>query len=104
MRNVLAGCFISVLLLIPTSVWAVYPFQVEDTNTQGKGNFLFELDGTYSKLKNGGNTDTDVNGVFTAGTGDHTDVILEVPYRMLDQSPDVDRYEKGLGDVQLKLK
>jgi len=104
MRYALAGCFIGVLMLLPTSVWAVFPFQVEDTNTQGKGNFLFELDGTYSKLRNGDNTATEASGVFTAGTGDHTDVILQVPYLILDQSPDTGQYERGIGDVQLKLK
>jgi Putative MetA-pathway of phenol degradation len=104
MRCAIVGCFIGILMLIPTSVWAVYPFQVEDTNTQGKGNFLFELNGNYEKLKNGDNTATDLSGVFTAGTGDHTDIILEVPYLLLDQSPDVGLYERGVGDVQLKLK
>jgi len=109
MRYLLAGCLIVIGMLTPTIVWAVYPFQVEDTNTQGKGNFLFELDGNYSKLKNNEltNTDgaaTDLNAVFTAGTGDHTDIILMVPYLMLDPSPTMDRYEKGVGDVQLKLK
>jgi hypothetical protein len=104
MRYALAACFIGILMLIPTSVWAVYPFQVEDTNTQGKGNFLFELNGNYEKLKKGDNTATDLSGVFTSGTGDHTDIILEVPYLMLDQSTDLDRYERGVGDVQLKLK
>jgi hypothetical protein len=104
MRNMLAGCILSILLLLPTSVWAVHPFQVEDTDTQGKGNFLFELNGDYTKLKNTSSTITDLSGVFTAGTGNNTDLIVEVPYLLLNRSPVTDRSEKGLGDVQLKLK
>jgi len=104
MRNALAGCIVGILVLLPTVVWAVHPFQVEDTDTQGKGNFLFELNGDYTNLKNTASTTTDLTGVMRAGTGDNTDVILEVPYLLLDQSPVTDRYEKGLGDIQLKLK
>ncbi len=37
------------ILAIPTSVWAIHPFQVEETTTRGKGNFLFELNDDYSK-------------------------------------------------------
>ncbi len=104
MRNAIAGCILGILLLLPTSVWAVHPSQVEDTDTQGKGNFLFELNGDYTKLKNTGSSATDLSGVIRAGTGDNTDVILEVPYLLLDRSPVTDQYEKGVGDVQLKLK
>jgi hypothetical protein len=104
MRNSLAGCILGILLLLPVSAWAVHPFQVEDTDVQGKGNFLWELNGDYTKLKNTGSSSTDLTGVMRAGTGDNTDVIVEVPYLLLDRSPVTDRYEKGVGDVQLKLK
>ncbi len=102
MRNVLAGCVLGILMLAPATVWAVHPFLVEDTNVQGKGNFLFELNGDYTKDNNF--KTTKLAGVFTAGTGDYTDLILEIPYFMLNPSPATDRNEQGLGDVQLKLK
>jgi hypothetical protein len=104
MRNAIAGCILGIFLIAPTSAWAVHPFQVEDTDTQGKGNFKFELNGDYTNLKNTSNTATDVSGVITAGTGNNTDVTLEVPYLLLDQSPVTDRYERGFGDVQLRIK
>jgi hypothetical protein len=45
-----------------------------------------------------------MTGIITAGTGDDTDITLEVPYLMLNPSLATDRNEQGLGDVQLKLK
>ncbi len=102
MRNVLAGCILGMFMLAPTTVWAVHPFVVEDTNVQGKGNVLFELNGDYTKdhtFKT-----TKLTGVFTVGTGDDTDFSLEVPYLMLNPSRTTDQNEQGLGDVQLKLK
>jgi hypothetical protein len=104
MRNSLTGCILGILLLLPVSAWAVHPFQVEDTDVQGKGNFLWELNGDYTKLKNTGSSSTNLTGVMRAGTGDYTDLIVEVPYLLLDRSPVTDRYERGIGDVQLKLK
>ncbi len=102
MRNVLAVCVLVLFMLVPTTVWAVHPFQMEDTEVQGKGNFRFELNGDYTKdesLKT-----TRLSGVFTAGTGDYTDLSLEVPYLMLNPSPVTDKNEEGFGNVQLKLK
>jgi hypothetical protein len=104
MRNVTALFILFLFLLIPASGWAAHPFQVEDTDVQGKGNFLFELNGDDTKPKNTSNTVTDLRGVFHAGTGDDTDVTLEVPYLLLDRSPVTDRFEKGVGDVLLKIK
>ncbi len=102
MHTVITGCIALILMLAPASAWAVHPFVVEDTNTQGSGNFLFELNGDYTKdtvFKT-----TDITGVFRAGMSKHTDLSLEVPYLMLDPSPATDQYERGYGDVQLKMK
>ncbi len=102
MRIVITGWIVLILMLAPASAWAVHPFVVEDTNTQGSGNYLFELNGDYTK-DNIFKT-TDFTGVFTAGMSKHTDLSLEVPYLMLDPSPVTDQYERGFSDVQLKLK
>ncbi len=104
MRNGIAACVFGILLLVPTSVWAVHPFQVENTDTQGTGNYLFELNGDYSRLRIAGMKTTDLRGVITAGTSDNTDVSLEVPYLLLDPSPVTEKYEKGIGDALLKIK
>ncbi|MGE5173074.1 MAG: transporter [Betaproteobacteria bacterium] len=102
MRTVITGCIVFILMLAPASAWAVHPFVVEDTNTQGKGNFLFELNGDYTK-DNMFKT-TNLTGVFRAGMSKNTDLSLEVPYLMLDPSPVTDQYERGYGDVLLKMK
>ncbi len=102
MRKVLAGCVLGILMLAPATVWAVHPFQVENTDVQGKGNILFELNDDYTK-ENSLKT-TKLAGVFTVGTGDDTDLSLEVPYLGLNPSPVTGQNEEGLGDVQLRLK
>ncbi len=102
MRNILAGIVLGILTLMPATVWAVHPFQVENPDVQGSGNILLELNGDYTK-KNSLKT-TNLNGVFTVGTGDYTDLSLEVPYLLLNPSPVTGRNEEGLGDIQLRLK
>ena len=102
MRTVIAGCILCILLMVPTGAWAVHPFEVEDTDTQGKGNYLFELNGDY--LKDNAFRTTNLTGVITAGASQNTDFSLEVPYLMLNPSVTTDRYEGGIGDILLKLK
>jgi hypothetical protein len=74
-----------VLLLAPASAWATHPLIVQDTVTEGKGNFLLEITGDYTK--NNEFKSALLKGIITAGTGDHTDVSLEVPYLMLNPGP-----------------
>jgi hypothetical protein len=90
------------ILVLPTSVWAIHPFEVEETNTQGKGNFLFELNDDYSK-DNSYKT-TRLNGILTVGAGEPVDLAVEVPYLKLDPSPATDALSSGMGDVQIRLK
>src|ERR1700687_5873410 len=49
MFNFIRGCIVCMLMLTPTAVWATHPFVIDDTATEGKGNFLFELTGVYAK-------------------------------------------------------
>ncbi|HEX9021594.1 MAG TPA: hypothetical protein VF903_10090, partial [Nitrospirota bacterium] len=103
MYNLAKGWLICIFLLLsPVSAWAVHPFEVEDTNTQGKGNFLFELNGDY--LKDNSLRTTDLSGVLRAGAGAHTDFSLSVPYLLLNPSAVTGRYARGIGDVQLAFK
>jgi len=90
------------LFAVPAAAWAVHPLAVEDTFTQGKGNYLFELNGDY--LKNNAFKTTQVNGIITAGAGKRTDVALEVPYLMLNPSEATGQYERGTGDLRFKIK
>lgn len=90
------------LLIVPASAWAVHPFQVETTDTQGRGNFLLELTGDYSK--NSSYKTTTSSGILTLGAGDRTDIAVTVPYLTLDPSPETGTVSSGIGDVQLKFK
>ena len=96
-------CFVLfMLLLAPAAAWASHPLQVEDTATEGKGNYLFEMTGDYSKDNEF--KSTKVTAVMTAGTGKHTDLSLEVPYRILKPGPVPGQDESGAGDARFKFK
>jgi hypothetical protein len=90
------------LILMPKAVWATHPFEVDDTATEGRGNFLFELTGVHTKdssLKS-----TTETAFITVGASAHTDLSLEVPYLLLDPSPVTGENESGKGDIRLKFK
>ncbi|HET7317593.1 MAG TPA: transporter [Nitrospirota bacterium] len=89
------------MLLFPVAAMAGHQLEVEDTATQGKGNFLFELTGDY--LKSNEFKTTKWTGIITAGSGEHTEVTLEVPYLLQHQNL-VDQNVSGKGDVRLKMK
>ena len=90
------------LVMVPATAWAVHPFQVETTDTQGTGNVLVELNGDYSKK------DSDEalkeTGIITVGAGQRTDLAVQLPYLRLDPSPVTNSLASGIGDVQLKFK
>ena len=93
---------IACLLLAPATVWATHPFVVEDTSTEGRGNYLFEMTGNSSKdndLKS-----TTLTGWITGGLGEYANLTAEVPYIMLDPSPMTGLDEQGLGDTSIRLK
>ncbi len=90
------------ILLLPSIARAGHPLEVEDTATEGKGNFLFELAGDYEK-DNEFKT-TKWTGIITGGTGDHTDVSLQVPYLWLNPSPVLEQNASGIGDVRITAK
>lgn len=90
------------LLLFPAGAWATHPLTVEDTGTEGKGNYLFEVTGDY--LKDGSIKETRLSSIITGGLGAHTDMGLEIPYLILNPSSATERNEKGFGDARLKVK
>jgi hypothetical protein len=90
------------LMLMPATVWATHPLEVEDTGTEGRGNYLFEFTGDYSKdnsLKA-----TNLTSIITAGAAEHVDLSIQVPYLMLDPSPVTGTDASGKGDLRFKLK
>ncbi len=102
MRAMIVGFIVSMLMLAPVSAWAVHPFQVEDTDTQGTGHFLFELNGDYTK--NSDLKTTRYSGVLRGGVSASADLSLEVPYLMLNPSPITNQNADGFGDMQLSIK
>jgi hypothetical protein len=90
------------LLIVPASAWAVHPFQVESTDTQGRGNVLLELNDDYSK--NSSDKKNEETGILTLGAGERTDIAVKVPYLELDPSPANDVFSSGLGDARINFK
>ena len=93
--------FFIAILLFPIAASAGHPLGIEDTATEGKRNFLFELTGDY--LKSNEFKTTKWTGIITAGAGEHTDVTLEVPYLLLRQNSTEQDFS-GKGDLKLKMK
>lgn len=102
MFNFIKAFMVCAMMLAPTTVWATHPLEVEDTGTEGKGNFLFELTGDY--VKDNSLKATKETAIITAGAGEHVDLSLEVPYLKLDPSPVTREFASGKGDVRIKLK
>jgi len=90
------------LVLTPTAVWATHPLTVQDTSTEGRGNFLFELIGAY--VKDNSFKSTKETALITVGLSDQTDLSLNVPYLLLDPSPVIGENASGMGDIRIKLK
>lgn len=91
-----------VMLLVPGTVWAAHPLGVEDTATEGKGNYLLEVTGDYARDKS--MKSTTMTGIFTVGAGESIDFSVEAPYRKLDPSPVTGEFASGTGDVRIKMK
>lgn len=93
-------CF--VVALAPIHAWAGQALEVQDTATEGRGNYLLQLDGDY--LKDESLRSMKLTALITAGTGEHTDLSLEAPYLLLDPSPVTGSSEQGKGDLRLIIK
>jgi hypothetical protein len=102
MFYVIRGFIICLLMLLPTSAWAANPLGVEDSATEGTGNYLFELNGDY--VKNDSFKTTTLAGALTYGATEHIDFSVEVPYVTLNPSPVTDVNASGIGDVRIAMK
>jgi hypothetical protein len=102
MYNYIRAGIVCVMMLVPATAWATHPLGVEDTATEGRGNFLFELTGNYTK--DNSIKSTMETAFITMGAGEHVDLSLEAPYLLLDPSRVTDEFASGKGDVRVKLK
>jgi len=91
-----------VMLLVPAAVWAAHPLEVEDAATEGKGNYLLEVTGDYTR--DNSVKATRLAGIITVGAGENTDLSVEAPYRKLDPSTVTGEPESGTGDVRITMK
>jgi hypothetical protein len=94
---------LALALVAPALARAEHPFLVESTDVQGKGNYRYELDADYMK-SDAILHSSDITNAFIMGVGKHSDMEIDLPYRMLRPSPFTDRYAQGPGDMQLKIK
>jgi hypothetical protein len=102
MLTIFRSSILVILLLAPATAWAIHPFEVEGTQTQGRGNYLLELNSDH--MKDNALATTKLAGIITAGAGEHIDFSLEAPYLKLNPSPVTGEFASGKGDVRFKFK
>ncbi len=88
------------------AAFASHPLITDDTITQGRGNFQFELNGESNHQNKDGVVEnaTGITAMLTYGINDQTDVVLGVPYSYLRQEDSVTNTEYGVSDTALALK
>lgn len=104
--------FAVVVLLCTGSAFGAHPLITDDTGTQGKGKFQWEVNSefNYDKETAGDVTVKETGGeVATAlsyGITDNTDIVLGLPYQWFKVKEDgeVTSKEDGLSDLSVELK
>ncbi len=89
-----------IVLLWSGLAFAAHPLITDDTGTQGKGRFQFELNGGYSN--DNGNKETEVNTILSAGLRDNIDLVITAPY--LFQNIEDGSSEDGISDIGIEMK
>lgn len=102
-----AGLLSGVLLLRCSLGFAGYPLITDDAATQGMGNFQLELNGEYSRDREGGTKEdsTSIETVLTYGFADTLDLVLTLPFehvRVRESGARSTHY--GLSDISVELK
>lgn len=109
------------LLIIMTHAFltpsnAAHPLITDDTGTQGKGKYLFELNGQtgYEAEKSSGETsanasaksrETEIKAALTYGVIDTVDAILTLPYQWKTEGSDATAPDvSGIADISLEVK
>lgn len=95
-------------MILPLPLFAAHPLITEDTGTQGKGNFQFELTSEHGYEQEDGTRENTVstNATFTYGVRDNVDLILTLPHRRISsEAEDGSRtVNQGQGDVGFDVK
>jgi hypothetical protein len=89
---------ICIVFVIAGTAFAAHPLITDDTGTQGKGKFQFELNGGYGHNRNDGKTTqtTQLATTLTYGLSDAVDIIVSLPYQHT-RSEDAGKVIKGDG-------
>ncbi len=101
--------FLSLCMVLAAAeaAFAGIPLITDDTGTQGKGNFQFELFGEYGQDGEARVTTktSDLSATLTYGIIDSADIILGIPYEAW-RSNDSESVKKGsgIGDLSLEAK
>jgi hypothetical protein len=99
------------ILMVSTS-FAAHPLITDDTGTQGKGNFLLEVNSEfiYDKEREEGvrmkETGGEIATLFSYGITDNIDIVLGLPYQWfkIKEEGEVISNEDGLSDFSVELK
>lgn len=95
------------VLLWSSVVFAAHPLITDDTGTQGKGKFLFELNGEQSRDKSNGvkTTETAIAASLTYGVVDELDIVVGAPWFKGEADDGVEKTSaSGISDVSLAAK
>jgi len=108
-KSILSSFFTLALLtsFMSSSVFASHPLITDDTGTQGKGKFQFELNGERSRDKNGGvkTTETALAAALTYGIINELDIVVNAPWIKADADDSVQKTsENGVSDVSIEAK
>ncbi len=88
------------------AAFASHPLITDDTFTQGRGKFQFELNGESSHKKEYGVVEdaTEITAMLTYGINDQTDVILGIPYLYEREKDSGTTTNNGFSDTSVALK
>jgi len=115
------GIILIVLIIVygafSATSYAAHPLFTDDTGTQGKGKFLFELNGqaSYDRMDSVDDTganiriksrESEIKAALTYGVMEHVDVILGVPYqwKKTEESNVTTSDVNGIADMSLEIK
>ena len=90
-----------------TVCYAAHPLVIDDTGTQGKGKFQFEINSEYGHDEEGGVTEKafEVSAVLSYGIIDNLDIVFAVPYQHIKlEDSGISFSEGGLSDISLEIK
>lgn len=105
MGRIIVTCI--ALLFMAHSAFAAHPLITDDAGTQGKGNFLLEVNGQYETDEEDG-VDAEAGEIkasLSYGVTDTVDVVVGLPYETMreDEGHDLAK-TNGIGDASVEVK